>query len=166
MFDNSSELTLVSSIFAKRNNLPFKEATHTLVDVGGQAITYKAGKDGKVYTIPLVDTNGETVYVKAFSVKKILNNKVRREKLDLNPMEFIHISQEVLQETAKSLPRKHLDVLVSNINLGLCPVCNFGFKFPDCNKGCCLFKSRFRSGYVPVGSFDSHTKDKVPTVKN
>ena len=61
MFDNGSELTLVSSIFTKRNNLPFEEATYTLAGVGGQDITYKAGEDGKIYTVPLVDTSGETV---------------------------------------------------------------------------------------------------------
>ena len=35
IFDNSSELTLVSRFFPKKNNLPYEEATYTLAGVGG-----------------------------------------------------------------------------------------------------------------------------------
>ena len=37
MFDNGSEITLVSSVFTKRNNLPYKEATYTIVGIGSKA---------------------------------------------------------------------------------------------------------------------------------
>ena len=39
MFDNGSEITLVSSIFVKKNNLPFDEATYTLAGIGSKAMT-------------------------------------------------------------------------------------------------------------------------------
>ena len=68
MFDNDSEITLVSSIFAKKNNLPFEEATYTLAGVGSKATTYNSGENGRIYFVPLMDYNGEIVTVKAFSV--------------------------------------------------------------------------------------------------
>ena len=39
MFDNGSKITLVSSIFAKKNNLPFEEATYKLAGIGSKAMT-------------------------------------------------------------------------------------------------------------------------------
>ena len=59
MFDNGSEITLVSSFFTKKNNLPFEEATYTLVGVGSKATTYNSGEDRRIYTMPLMDSNGE-----------------------------------------------------------------------------------------------------------
>ena len=79
MFDNGSEITLVSSFFAKKNNLPFKEATYTLAGVGSKATTYNSGENGRIYTVPLMDSNGEIVLVKAFSVDDILTKKIGRE---------------------------------------------------------------------------------------
>ena len=34
IFDNWSELTLISSIFAKKNNLPYDESTYSISGVG------------------------------------------------------------------------------------------------------------------------------------
>ena len=69
MFDNGSKITLVSSIFMNKNNLPFEEATHTLAGVGSKATTYNSGENGRIYSVPLMDSKGEVVTVKAFSVK-------------------------------------------------------------------------------------------------
>ena len=66
MFNNGSEITLVSSFFTKRNNLPFKEATYTLAGVGSKATTYNSGENGRIYTVPLMDSNGKIVKVMAF----------------------------------------------------------------------------------------------------
>ena len=53
MFDNGSELTLVSSYFTKKNNMHFKEATYTLAGVGGAANSYNNREAGK-YTLSLL----------------------------------------------------------------------------------------------------------------
>ena len=129
MFDNSFEITLVSNFFAKRNNLPFEEATYTLAGVGSKATTYNSGENGRIYTVPLIDFNGEIVSVKAFSVENILTDKIGREEVKFNP--FPCVSKETLQEAGKPLPRKHFDILVSNPYLALQPVCEAGFGCQD-----------------------------------
>ena len=91
LFDNGSELTLVSKFFAQRNNLPYKEATYTLAGVGGAAKTYHTGKGGRIYTVLLMSSSGDQYNVKAFSVEGILAGKVGREQLKLNPKKFPHI---------------------------------------------------------------------------
>ena len=66
IFDNGSEITLVSSIFAKGNNLPYKEATYTLEGIGSKATTYNSNEKGRIYSVPLLDSNQEIVIIKAF----------------------------------------------------------------------------------------------------
>ena len=117
MFDNGSELTLVSSFFAQKNKLPYEEATYTLAGVGTSATTYKAGEGGRIYTVPLKTSTGETV-----SVKSILTGKIGREEIVFNPKEFPHLSLETLKEAGKALPREYLDLLVGNPDLGIQPV--------------------------------------------
>ena len=92
MFDDGSEITLVSSIFAKKNNLPFNEATHTLAGIGSNATIYN---NGKIYTVPLVDSNGDVILVKAFSVKTILTEKIGWEEVVFNKGDFPHLSKAV-----------------------------------------------------------------------
>ena len=98
MFDNGSEITLVSSIFAKKNKLPFKQATYTLAGIGSDVTTYNNGKN---YTIPLVDTNGENILVKTFSVNTIITEKMRREEVVFNEEDFPHLSKAVFKEVVK-----------------------------------------------------------------
>ena len=143
-------ITLVSNYFAKKNNLPFEEATYTLVGIGRNAVIYD---NGKIYTIPLLDSNREIVFVKAFSVDIILAEKISQEEVVFNKEDFPHLSKEVLQEAAKPLARKYLNILIGNPNLALQPVCEYGFGCQDCAKGRCLYRSKFRAGYVPLGSF-------------
>ena len=78
MFDNGFEITLVSSFFTRRNKLPFKEATYTLAGVGSKATTYNSGETGRIYTVPLMDSNSVIVSVKAFSVDNVLIDKIGR----------------------------------------------------------------------------------------
>ena len=127
MFYNGSEITLVSSFFTKKNNLPFKEATYTLAGVGSKATTYNSGENGRIYTVPLMDSNGEIVSVKAFLVDNILTDKIGREEVKFNPRDFPRLSKETLQEAGKPLPRKHLDILVGNPDLALQPLFETGF---------------------------------------
>ena len=70
-----------------------------------------------------------------------------------NKEDFPHISKAVLEEAAKPLNKKYLDVLIGNQILGLQPVCEIGFGCQDCARGHCLYRSKFGSGYVPLGSF-------------
>ena len=56
MFDNGSEVMLVSSIFAKKNRLPYEEASYTLAGIGSSPTTYN---NGRIYSIPLLDSNKE-----------------------------------------------------------------------------------------------------------
>ena len=106
--------------------------------MGPKPTTYN---NGKIYTVPLVDSNSGSVLVKAFSVDSILVEKVSREEIMLNKEDFPHIS------------KKYLDVLIGNPNLALHPVCETGFGCQDCTRGWCLYQSKFGSGYVPLGSF-------------
>ena len=98
-----------------------------------------------------MDSNGEVVTIKAFSVENILTDKIGRDEVKFNPKDFPRISKEVLQEARKSLPRKLLDELVGNPDLALQPLCEIGFGCKECTKGRCLYRSRFRSGYIPGG---------------
>ena len=70
-----------------------------------------------------------------------------------NKEDFPHLSKEVLQEAAKPLSKKYLDMLIGNPNLALQPVCESGFSCQDCAKGRCLYRSKFRSRYIPLESF-------------
>ena len=99
MFDNGSEITLVSSIFAKKNNLPFEQATYTLAGIGSNATTYN---NGKIYTVPLVDSNGEVILVKAFSVDTILTEKIGREEVMFNKEDFSYLSKAVLRRSGQA----------------------------------------------------------------
>ena len=44
MFDNGSEITLVSSVFAKKNNLPYEEASYTLAEIESSPTKYNNGR--------------------------------------------------------------------------------------------------------------------------
>ena len=147
MFDNGSEITLVSNFFAKKNNLPFEEASYTLAGIGSNPTTYN---NKRIYNIPLLDSNQEIIFVKAFSVDSILSEKIGQEEVVFNKEDFPHLSKEVLQEPSKPLARKYLDILIGNPNLALQPVCESGFSCQDCAKGRCLYRSKFGSGYVPL----------------
>ena len=76
MFDNGSEILLVSNIFTKKANLPFEEASYTLTGVGSNSTTYNCGR---IYTVPLIDSGGDKILVKAFGVDSILSDRIGRE---------------------------------------------------------------------------------------
>ena len=91
LFDNGSEATTIKEAFAKEHNLHYVEASYTLGGVGGQLITYTPRTGGKIYTIPLMQNDGSKVFVKAFSVKDILGDKVGRKEVKFNHEDFPHI---------------------------------------------------------------------------
>ena len=95
-FYNGSELNLVLIIFTKKNNVPYAEDTFTLAGVGDQSTTDNTAENVRIYTVPLVEYNGEIVYIKAFFVNNILSNKVGREKINLNPGDFSYLNKEDL----------------------------------------------------------------------
>ena len=70
MFDNGSEISLVSNNFAKKAKLPFEEASYTLPGVGRNSTTYNCGM---IYTVTLIDSGGDKIHVKAFRVDSILS---------------------------------------------------------------------------------------------
>ena len=120
MFNNGSEVTLVTNHFTEKNKLPFQKAPFTLSAMGTKPTTYNKGK---IYSVPLVDSNGEVILVKAFSVNSILVEKVGREEIVLKKKDFPHFSKAVLKEAAKPLPNKYIDVIIGNPHLSLQPVC-------------------------------------------
>ena len=120
MFDNGSEVALMSSIFAKKNHLPYEAASYKLAGIGSSPTTYS---NGRIYSIPLLDSNKEITYVKAFSVESILSDKIGREAVKFSKQDFPHIPKETLHEAGKSLVKKHLDILIGNSNLALQPAC-------------------------------------------
>ena len=63
----------MSSVFAKKNNLPYEEASYILAGIGSSPTTYN---NGRIYNIPLLDSNQEIILVKAFSVDSILSEKI------------------------------------------------------------------------------------------
>merc|ERR1712082_376835 len=97
-----------------------------------------------------------TVVIKAFAVDSILSEKIGREKVKLDPEDFPHLTKQKLQEASRSLPKKHLDILIGNPDLGLQPVCRVGFGCPDCRKERYLYKSRFSEAVVPLSSFSTN----------
>ena len=117
MFDNGSEITLVSNFFARKNNLPFERATYTMAAMGSKPTTYDSSNNGRIYTVPLVDSKGEIVLVKAHTVESILTEKTGRNQVKLNQNDFPHFSKEVLQEARKSLHNKYVDVLLEILTL-------------------------------------------------
>ena len=58
MFNNSPELTLISSFFAKKHNLPYQEASYTISGIGGGTTTFSSGDKGRIYNVPLLEING------------------------------------------------------------------------------------------------------------
>ena len=87
MFHNSSEITLVSNFFTKKNNLPFEEASYTLAGIGSNPTMYN---NGRIYNIPLLDSNQEIIFVKALSVDIILSEKISREEVIFTKEDFPH----------------------------------------------------------------------------
>ena len=129
MFDNGSKVTLVTNHFAEKNKLPFKKAPFTLSAMGSKLTTYNKGK---IYSVRLVNPNGDSVLVKAISIDSILVEKVGREEIVLKKKYFPNFSKAVLKEAAKPLPNKYIDILIGNPNLSLQPVCGTGFGCQDC----------------------------------
>ena len=76
MFDNGLKITLISNFFARKNNLPYERATYTLAGIGSKATTYDSNNNGKIYTVPLEDSDGEIVLVKAYAVERILEEMI------------------------------------------------------------------------------------------
>merc|ERR1712089_65792 len=89
-------------------------------------------------------------FVKAFSMDSILSEKIGQEEVVFNKEDFPHISKEILQEAAKPLARKYLDILIGYPNLALQTVCETGFGCQDCAKGRCLYRSKFGSVETPA----------------
>lgn len=52
MFDNGSNITNVSSFFAKKENHSYYDTTYILERVGGTATIYNTGDRGRIYTVP------------------------------------------------------------------------------------------------------------------
>ena len=117
IFNNGSEVTLVSSIFAKKNHLPQEEASYTLAGIGSSPTSYS---NGRIYRIPLLDSNKEITYIKAFSVESILSDKIGREAVKFNKKNFPFIPKETLHEAGKPLVKKNL---IGNTDLALQPAC-------------------------------------------
>ena len=111
-----------------KNNFSYEEATYTISRVGGAESTFESGSKGKIYDIPLQEINGDTVVIKAFTVDSILSGKIGQERVKLNPEDFPHLTKEELQEATKSLPKKHLDILIRNPHLGLQETSSFFFQ--------------------------------------
>ena len=86
-------------------------------------------------------------------MESILSDKIGREAVKFSKQDFPRIPKETLHEAGKPLVKKHLDILIGNSDLALQPACKTGYGCRDCAKGRCLFRSKFGSGYVPLGSF-------------
>ena len=88
----------MSSVFTKMNNLPYEEVSYTLAGIGSSPTTYN---NGRIYNIPLLDSNKEIILIKAFSVDSILSKKIGQEAVNFNKEDFPHLPKSVLQEAAK-----------------------------------------------------------------
>ena len=71
----------------KKTCLPYEEATYTLAGIGSSPTTYN---NGRIYNIPLLDSNQEIIFVKAFSVETILSEKIGQEAVNFNKEDFPH----------------------------------------------------------------------------
>ena len=75
--------------------------------------------NGKIYTVSLIDSSGDRILIKAFGVYSILAEKIGREEVVFNKEDFPHLLKAVLEEAAKLLSKKFLDILIGNLDLGL-----------------------------------------------
>ena len=119
MFDNGSKISLVSNFFAMKAKLPFEEASYTLAGVGSNSTTYNSGT---IYTVTLINSEGDKIHVKAFRVDSILSDKIGREEVKFKKEDFPNLPKVVLKEAAKALPKKFIDIVIGNSSLGLQPV--------------------------------------------
>ena len=56
--------------------------------------------------MPVVESNAKILNIKAFSVNNILNNKLRRDNINLNQKDLHHLTTEDI----KTLPKLLLDL--------------------------------------------------------
>ena len=136
LFDNGSEVTLVSNHFARRNKLSSRKAPFTLAVMGSSPSCHS---DGKLYSISLLDSSGRKVVIEAFGVDNILTEKVGRGKIIFNEEEVSDLPKAVIDKIAKPIPKKYVDILIGNSHLGLQPACNFGFGCKNCSMGRCIY---------------------------
>ena len=138
MFDNGSEITLITHIFARKAGLTHEDASYAIAGIGSNSTVCEKGK---IYNVPLLDSEGNKILIKAFGVDQILSEKIGRDQVTFNEDEFPDVPNEVLIKVGKALPKKYLDILIGNSNLGLKPVCNYGFGYQNCSRGRCLYRS-------------------------
>ena len=129
LFDNGSEVTLVMNHFAEKNKLSSRKALFSLAVMGSSPTSHN---NGKIFTVPLINSSGEKVFMEAFRVDSILVEKVGRDKIVLNKEDFPNIPKAVLDKAAKPISKKFLDILIGNTYLGLQPVCQTGFGCQHC----------------------------------
>ena len=118
MFDNGFEISLVSNIFTRKANLPYEEASYTFAGIGSNSTTYNSRK---IFTVPLIDSSGNKILIKAFRVDSILSDRIGREEVIFDKEDLPNLPKSVLVEAAKALPKRFLDILIGNPNLGLQP---------------------------------------------
>ena len=115
-----------------------EDASYSIAGIGSNSTVCD---QGKIYNVPLLDSEGNKIVIKAFGVDHILSEKIGRDRVTFNEDEFPDVSNEVLTKVGKALPKKYLDILMGNSNLGLQPVCNYGFGCQNCSRGRCLYRS-------------------------
>ena len=81
LFDNGSQVSQITHVFARKAKLTCKEACYSIAGIGNNSTIYN---NGKIYEVPLLDSNGTKTIIKAFGVDKILSDKIRRDQVNLN----------------------------------------------------------------------------------
>ena len=81
LFDNGSEITLITHTFAKKSGLTHEDASYSISGIGSNSTVCNKGK---LYNLPLVDSEGNKILVKAFGVEKILSEKVGRDNVEFD----------------------------------------------------------------------------------
>ena len=81
MFDNGSEVTLITHIFARKAKLSYEDASYSIAGIGNNSTVCD---NGKVCNVPLLDSEGNKIVIKAFCVDHILAETIGRDEVNFN----------------------------------------------------------------------------------
>ena len=60
MFDNGSEVTLITHIFARKAGLSHEDASYSIAGIGSNSTVCD---NGKIYNVPLIDSDGNKIVI-------------------------------------------------------------------------------------------------------
>ena len=144
MWDNGCEAALVTFAFAEKSCFPFIQKKYLVAGV----LSEPQVMDGKLYTIDLIDRDGNNERITAHGVPSLLNDPVGHGHLGPLAEQFPKVYLGVFE----ALKPKPLDLLIGNEVLSLQPKCMNGRDYQACGTNLFCYESKFGHGHVLVGN--------------